>query len=1578
MKTSTLKLLSFGILLIFSTSNLRADHIVGSDITYTCGDTAGIYNITYNFYRDCNGCYVLGQTPNCGTGQNCNSSFTAPTALTVSCISGSSATSAGTINLTRTGIVDITPTCGADRSRCEQPCNGAFPYGIEKHTFTGRVDLRSNIKSGCCDFEISVRLSVRSVGITTGQRSQTFYTSCEINACQAPCNNSPTLSNDPVAILCCNQPYTFNNGAIDVDRDSISYSFAQAFQGQGQPCTYSGKRTYLDPLTTYYPGRLKWPYCNAQANPPIGTCLDAETGDIVFTPTSCSEVGVVVIQITEWRKDSLGVYKKIGTTRRDMQFIVMTCPDNNAPEVKGPYSYSVCEGDQLCFNVETDDKVYIPPPPALPAAPDTVTNSWNKGISGATYTIINPTARLQTGRFCWTPGVGTASNLPYRFTVTARDDACPLNAVAVRSFSVRVKPRDIAERLIDTLDCGWYSIESKPNDGFQGTPSYQWTLLDSNRNLIFDRKIASFKSSGNFLSNSKTDSIRFRTGGTYIIQHDINNSPINCPSTFFDTIVVPPLLEVDLSLGQDTFVCAGTELTFKPFLKNAKPPITYQWSTMGVTDDGEFLDNVTSNPTDILDSFVLSVPGVQYDTAVSVIITDNIGCTAEDSVQVFLKANPIAILPPDTTICTYQDVTLVPNLDLAFWVDRELGDTLIQGDTLEKEWFYTSEFGTLSIEDSITVNKEGFYVLRVRDSLNCQDTDTFYLAVNDTVTALAGLDQVQCAEDLYTITAGGADTADKSKSHVYTWSNITPGQPPIQIGNNDAYDRIADQDSTYRLELYQTEDGVTCYDDDTMQIFVNQLPDIALGSDEQVCCDAGLIQLNFKINTPTGRPTTGGWSSTEFPYLIDNNIFYIDSACGLIDTDGGFKSRTFNAVYTYQEPSTQCINSDSIEIRVSSLPTLILDTNYYCQDIESFSLDDELVVSPANTSLGTPSWECIQCNGNDFNTMLENRGPSFAPDYWLNIDEATYTLQNPDRDTVILRFTYINENGGCKGVDSTEFYIWRVPVVEFDRNRDLCFDEGEIKLDSLTGVNLTDGIWSCYDTLGFETCNLLGGIAGDTINTTASVDDDVAHTWMMRYYHDLTGCPAWNFIPVTINPLPVINITPFADEEFCETSPAVALNASPAGGDWSNPEDPASILTNSQYAPQSAQVFNQFTTIFYNYISPTTGCANLDSTRARTDQAPSIEPIPSDEFCRQQGQTSVDLTYNLEASNSNNISWFANNPRASVSPYSATDDEILTLNLQNQSSDTFRIVIFADALSLKCNSVDDFFDVIVHPIPDATITNSNPADCNPVDTDLDLVMNNDVDITTSQFDWQLGEGGTATTQSAAATYTTDGANPITVTVTSEHGCDTTLSSNVDVYPIPVANFTPSPNNYTTAALPRFVFNDSSRVQNILGADVVGYSWDFGDPNDFADTSNEENTFWLYPADTGVYNVTLEVTTNHGCTNSTTRSVIIGPDLIVFIPNAFTPDGAGPDQNEGFSAVVSGHKNLQMIVFNRWGEIMFETNETESGGSGEVRTKGWDGNYKAEPVQQDVYAYVLKVTALNDEVYTYTGTISLVR
>lgn len=1553
-------LVAFLLPFLFLFNTAKATHMMGADITYRCIDTLK-FEITLKWYRDCRGISLN----NAG-------------ALTIRCTSGGSRTA----TLTLKSIREITPVCATEPSRCSPSNTRGTGEGVEEHTYKGTLDFNKTPLNALakCSGKIIIggAVNARNGAITTGPNG-TLYTDCTIDLNKAPCNTSPALTSEPIAILCCDQPFYFNNGALDTANfDSLSYAWANPQRGYNVNTAYSGTFSYLNPFTVYDP-RPNGGSPIPGSNPPIGLYLDPLTGDIVLTPTNCSEVTVAVIEITEWRKNSKGKYEAIGKTRRDMQFIVKSCPGNKPPIVNGPYNYDVCEGSQLCFDVTTNDPVFVPPPPAPLPSPDTVTISWNRGIPGASFKVKNAAARLQAGRFCWTPGIGQASQLPYTFTVTARDDACPLNAVSVRAFRIKVKPRAQAIIDIDTMDCGIYPIEAVLNDGFKGTASYNWTILDSNSNIVFNKKIATFKSSGNFLSTSGEDTIRFRKGGKYYIQLALNNSPVNCPSTFLDTIIVPPLLEANLSIGPDTFVCAGTDILFKPYLSNYTAPATYQWSTMGVTNDGKFLKNATAKATDNKDTFLLSIPNVQYDTAVSIFIKDGTGCTAEDTIQVFLKSNPIAKLPPDPRICSYDSIKIVPNLDSAYWVDPIKGDTLVQGDTLFKEWYYNGIL--FDTNDSVTIHKRGTYIIRVVDSLKCTDSDTLYLNVNDTVTAFAGNDTTLCINQTIILKAGGIDTAGNSNTGLYQWSDVTPSNiSDIIIGTNDQYNIVATNDEEYRLELYITQGGVECFDDDSIKVSVNPLPDIVLGPDESVCCDYGAINLNFKLTTPTGNPSTGSWSCTSTPSLVNNNEFDTDAGCGLIVSP--FTSINKYAVYTFQEPSTLCINKDSILVTINGLPRMILQDRVYCQDIGAIRLDDDVVISPSNTSLGSPSWRCIDSNSinNRFiDDMLENRGSQFAPDFWVNLSESAYTIQNSNTDTIVLEFTYVNRFG-CRAKDTVSIEVSKVPKLVFTSHRDLCYDEGDVSLNSLMGVNLTDGIWSVIDVPStYRDTNNLGGIINNAINTFNSVPmanaNVTPNSWRIRYTHTATGCPTYKDTTLRINPLPSLNLTPLTPNRLCETAADIALNATPAGGNWSS-NDPNAIVGGNNFSPGSASIVgnNEVIKLYYDYTDAATGCSNNDSIEALVDPKPTISLPTNAIYCRNQGEMSMPLTLPISATNNSSLIWiptdiYGNKDRINAGAIDNIQGEgTITLALQNQKADTFRIGANAGGLA-SCSDVNGSFEIIINPIPDASITNSNPEDCNPVTTDLGVVIDNQIDPSVSTFSWNFGNGNTANSASNTVTYTDDGQANITLIITSDKGCDTTITSSVLINPIPVASFLPNPNNYTTAALPRFIFTNTSTVDPVNGSIIEQFEWDFGDPNASDDISSEENPSHYYPTDTAQYCVNLKVTTNKGCSDEFNSCVVIGPDLIVFIPNAFTPNTSGPRQNEGFKAIISGEKAMELIVFNRWGEIMFISNDVN---------EQWDGTYKGEPAQQDVYAYQLNVTSLNDEVYNYTGTITLIR
>ncbi len=329
LKKSVLALLFF-IPILFSTQKAEATHIMGADITYQAIDSLK-FKVTLKWYRDCQGISLNN------AGQ-----------ITVRC-----GNTTRTITLTRASIREITPLCATAASRCSPTNTTGTGEGVEEHTYTGTLDFNVAPLSALvpCSGRITISgaINARNNAITTGP-SGTLYTDAEIDLNKAPVNSSPALTSEPIAILCCDQPFYFNNGALDTANfDSLSYSWANPLRGYNQTTQYSGSFSYQNPFTAYYPGTLKFPFNNPAANPPIGVYLDPLTGDIVVTPTDCQQVTVAVIKVTEWRKNASGVYEIIGITRRDLQFLVKSCPGNKPPEVKGPYTYSVCEGNQLCF-----------------------------------------------------------------------------------------------------------------------------------------------------------------------------------------------------------------------------------------------------------------------------------------------------------------------------------------------------------------------------------------------------------------------------------------------------------------------------------------------------------------------------------------------------------------------------------------------------------------------------------------------------------------------------------------------------------------------------------------------------------------------------------------------------------------------------------------------------------------------------------------------------------------------------------------------------------------------------------------------------------------------------------------------------------------------------------------------------------------------------------------------------------------------------------------------------------------------------------------------------------------------------
>lgn len=223
--------------------------------------------------------------------------------------------------------------------------------------------------------------------------------------------------------------------------------------------------------------------------------------------------------------------------------------------------------------------------------------------------------------------------------------------------------------------------------------------------------------------------------------------------------------------------------------------------------------------------------------------------------------------------------------------------------------------------------------------------------------------------------------------------------------------------------------------------------------------------------------------------------------------------------------------------------------------------------------------------------------------------------------------------------------------------------------------------------------------------------------------------------------------------------------------------------------------------------------------------------------------------------------------------------------------------------------------------------------------------------------WEFGDGQFSTDFEPIHIYNNTGTYQVRLVAIDTSTCnkiDTSAYFTITVYPIPTAKFrwTPDPPQENT---PTQFINQSS-------ADAVRFVWDFGD----GDGSIQPNPIHQYNA-TGTYKATLYVYNSADCVDSLTLDVPILIRPLLDVPNAFTPGRFGKNgivKVEGF-----GIGTLNWKIYNRWGQVVFATND---------RNQGWNGLFKGTLQPIDVYTYTLDVEFTDGQKYRKTGDITLLR
>lgn len=204
-------------------------------------------------------------------------------------------------------------------------------------------------------------------------------------------------------------------------------------------------------------------------------------------------------------------------------------------------------------------------------------------------------------------------------------------------------------------------------------------------------------------------------------------------------------------------------------------------------------------------------------------------------------------------------------------------------------------------------------------------------------------------------------------------------------------------------------------------------------------------------------------------------------------------------------------------------------------------------------------------------------------------------------------------------------------------------------------------------------------------------------------------------------------------------------------------------------------------------------------------------------------------------------------------------------------------------------------------------------------------------------------------------------NTYTVTGTDINGCSSSDQVTILTYSLPNASFTAS--DYVLSSIdPTVDFTNTS-------SNAVTYSWDFGDESGF---SFEASPSYEYDNETfGTLPITLIATSPDGCLDTSIVFIVINEENICYVPNTFSPNG-DEFNNEFLPIITSGydHYNYNFLIFNRWGEIVFESKDTE---------QGWDGSYNGTLVQSGGYTWKISLKNKNtDDRKIIVGTLIVIR
>lgn len=938
------------------------------------------------------------------------------------------------------------------------------------------------------------------------------------------------------------------------------------------------------------------------------------------------------------------------------------------------------------------------------------------------------------------------------------------------------------------------------------------------------------------------------------------------------------------------------------------------WTTMG---SGTFTPNAnTLNAT-----YVPSTADTTAGQVMLILTSANNGtCLAEDdSVLIIFAPVPVVTTTPDQTVCANNAVVLVgatSSTGTGIWTTSGSGTFAPSPNNLTPTY-------TPSAADTAA----GTVTLTFTSTNGCTPiSSAITITITDAPFVIAGPDLFSCQNNP-NATVSGAAIGGATTTGNWTTSGDGFFSPNSTTLNPTYVPGAADISSgTVILVLTSTGNGNCLAEDDTVILTITPPPVTTAGPDQTTCAN-NPVALSGVV---TGGGGTGVWTTPN--------------------GSGSFTPSPNSLNASYNAPNADTLASPIILILTST-------NNGGC-----LSSSDTLfvTVTPGPEANAGPDQTVCANNGavTLTGTLYIATGMS-----WTSSGDGTFspdsisspTTYNPGPlDTAngsVTIYMTTTGNGLCNpAVDSMVITITDAPLVDAGPNQSICTGIPDAALNGSVSGGATTGVWTTLNGTGTFSPN------DSTLNATYtfSAADTTAGTVTLILTSTNNGLCLQESDTMVLTITPVPTVLAGNDTSMCNDGNGFTLGGIVLGGSgtgvWTTSGDgtfsPSDSTLNAVYTPGPLDTANGTVTLV---LDATNACLPQNDTIVITIiDAPIIDAGNNALIC---AGDIVPLGGSF--SNTTGAAWTTSGD-GTFSPNATTMNATYIPGPNDVASGSATITLTGDSTGF-CSSVTDVITVTINSKPVADFVFSGTCENSAtVFTDSSTNVNGAI----VAWNWDFDATANDTAQNPSYTFAPAGTHTVTLIVNTAAGCSDTLIQTLMVNPAPSAWYTD-----TTICPYDGVYTDASVITS---GTIVSWAWDFGDSTS-SPLQSPTHTF----NDTGMYIVTLTVTSDSGCISAfnDTTFIEVCSDTVTdpVLPTAFTPDGDG--HNDVFIVRGGPMKEMELKVYNEWDNLIFTSTE---------QSDGWDGTYKNKPQPAGTYIWTLTGETADGTIINMYGSVTILR